>query len=448
MNNSQLEKFLNRQTELENDMKDIHKLMIKFEKSEKISIQNFYDNRDKYEVMIEYSKKFNLYNYSEFDYFYNYVSDSNLDNKKILISILNSFIKQFQELNFNLNLFVNTYIENIINYKMTLLLLPSEELNINVRDNSYKLWDINVFEKNKFVEKELCELIWVKTFKWSLKTLLDSWLNDKISYYYFTKTSWKFKKLTDYKSYLFFRQLYFRYSNYQEELWKVDNNELFDIFYQYFSQNYLLHHDINSLIKFATKFYEILHHYHITGDLKIIFRSMFSLFDIKYLLNWEVDAWIIDAILKNKNVDKNFIEDLINLKWLLREIIDMLYLSTYSKEIEDYKLKNDLSDDEYEQFKDFRFACLYLTWNAIFNAHDKLDKWIKSKLKDEQYFSIIYQYWIDVSSVYWTYARFNKSDIDELKEKVKVFDSKWLSKLFIYDIDYISREISMIKIRK
>ncbi|MDP3380960.1 MAG: hypothetical protein Q8S84_05580 [bacterium] len=139
MNNSQLEKFLNRQTELENDMKDIHKLMIKFEKSEKISIQNFYDNRDKYEVMIEYSKKFNLYNYSEFDYFYNYVSDSNLDNKKILISILNSFIKQFQELNFNLNLFVNTYIENIINYKMTLLLLPSEELNINVRDNSYKL---------------------------------------------------------------------------------------------------------------------------------------------------------------------------------------------------------------------------------------------------------------------------------------------------------------------
>lgn len=448
MNNIQLENFLNRQTELEKDMKDIHKIMIQFEKSEKISIQHFYENKDIFEVLIEYSQKFNLYNYSEFEYFYNYVKDSSLDNKKILISILNSFIVQFQELNFNLNLFVNTYIENIINYKMTLDLLSKDDLNMNVHDNSYKLWDIYVFVKNKFVEKEICELIWVKTFKWSLKSILYSWFNNKISFYHFTKTSWKFKKLTDYKSYLFFRQLYFRYTSYQEELWKEESNELFDVFYQYNSQSYLLDKNISALINFAKSFYEILHHYPLVWDLKLVLRSIFLLFNISYLPNWELNAWIIDEILKNKHIDNKILEDLRMLKKLLREIIDILYLSTYSKEIEDYKLKNDLSDNEYEQFKDFRFACLFMSGNTIFYTYHNLDKWINEKLKNDEYFSIIKKYWLDVGSVYWSYARFIKSDIDELKDKIKILNKEGLSKLFISDIEYISRDLARIKVRK
>lgn len=132
----------------------------------------------------------------------------------------------------------------------------------------------------------------------------------------------------------------------------------------------------------------------------------------------------------------------------MREIIDMLYLSTYSKESEAFKNKNDLTDLEYEQFKDFRFVVMFMSGNLIWKSFYKLDNSIIDKLKDDAYFSIISSFWFSVSSIYWTYERFLKSEIDELKEKVKVFDKEWLSKIFAYDVEYIRSELASIKIRK
>ncbi|MDD2870865.1 MAG: hypothetical protein PHS49_02645 [Candidatus Gracilibacteria bacterium] len=126
----------------------------------------------------------------------------------------------------------------------------------------------------------------------------------------------------------------------------------------------------------------------------------------------------------------------------------MLYLSTYSKESEAFKNKNDLTDLEYEQFKDFRFVVMFMSGNLIGKSFYKLDNSIIDKLKDDAYFSIISSFGFSVSSIYGTYERFLKSEIDELKEKVKVFDKEGLSKIFAYDVEYIRSELASIKIRK
>lgn len=91
---------------------------------------------------------------------------------------------------------------------------------------------------------------------------------------------------------------------------------------------------------------------------------------------------------------------------------------------------------------------MFMSGNLIWKSYDKLDNSIIDKLKDDAYFSIISSFWFSVSSIYWTYERFLKSEIDELKEKVKVFDKEWLSKIFAYDVEYIRSELVSIKIRK
>jgi len=438
-----LEGFLKKQNNIELEINEIYELMDEIEDVENKSIKEFYDNKEKYNVLIDYMKKYNSYDYNEFEYIYNIMND--LWDKEA-IKNLDWYMWELQNFIFQLNIFWNTYIENIINYEMALDFLEESDLRLNTIELTEKLWIINNDDKIKFIEKRISLLIWMKNFKWPLKQITDSTFWLKYLFFYFGKTNWKFKKLSDFELYLYFIQLIFRYDRYTN--WTLLKGvKIFDYKYLEKFNDYLLNNDLGALESFVKDFFPVIVNYPILSETKIFFRYILSLFNIFYLPNWEYKVWLIDDIKKASNLDEKSEFLLNDFYILIKELCDIVYKFNYHKNIENFKSKYDLTDEDYEVLKEFRFVNLFMSWAKVsdFFTNKKL-KIIRNKLKNDDYFDILNLYWLYVSSICWSYAQFSKSDIKEIQDKIKKIDKESLSKFFLWDIDYIEESLDMIKI--
>ena len=173
-----LNNFLEEQSKIEEMMYKASELMNELDKIEEESIEKVYENKMKLDRMINYSKTFNDYDLSKF------ISiNSLLDDFDEWKEHLEWFFKQVQEFISQLNLFINTFIENIINYKMAKQFLSWDKLQLPAREISYLLENIDIKAKLLFIKKELFELTGLKNFKWSLTQVSRSLFPLKFNYY-------------------------------------------------------------------------------------------------------------------------------------------------------------------------------------------------------------------------------------------------------------------------
>ena len=56
-------------------------------------------------------------------------------------------------MNFQLNIFINSYVENILNYELSKEFLNEKDLNLDSREITDKLGEIDVVDKLNYVEK-------------------------------------------------------------------------------------------------------------------------------------------------------------------------------------------------------------------------------------------------------------------------------------------------------
>lgn len=441
-----LEKFILKQNQIQDEMNSISHLMETFEDFENRSIKDFYENKEKFEVFIEYSKKYNSFDYVEYQYYYDIIAETKV---KEAVDMMDSFIQSFQEFNFQLNLFVNTYIENVINYEMALEFLDKKDLHLSASEISNMLWEIDEISKKKFIDKKVFEYIWVKNFASTLDNILKSGMELKLSSFYILLTKGKTKVLQDYTKYLFIKQLYFRYAKYSWKPTKADGN-IVDIDYQIYAQDFLLWWDINAYLEFVKTFYIIIYQYPLTWNSLIVLRSIFSFFNVFYSWDGKVKNHIIEKLSKQIGWDKEMKNFLNETMQITQEMCNIIYNFTYSKEIENFKSKNDLTDEEFELFKKFRFAGLFLQGNIILDIYDEIHKkWLTQKLKNDDYFSILLDYALYITSMFWTYREISHRDIRILDKKIRALDTSGLSRVFISDIQYIEEYVKdMLRMKK
>ena len=129
-------------------------LMNELEEIENRSLSELYENKEKFEKLIEYSNTLNLFDYNQMDLMYKEL----LKTDKKSSEQLKEFIVELQKHIFEVNMFTNTFIENIINYEMVIKLLPDEDLNVSTEEIYNKLMDCDSREKQKLVSKKLNEL--------------------------------------------------------------------------------------------------------------------------------------------------------------------------------------------------------------------------------------------------------------------------------------------------
>ena len=75
-------------------------------------------------------------------------------------------------MNFQLNIFINSYVENILNYEFSLEFLDEKDLNLDSRKITDKLAEIDVVDKLNYVEKQFFEKYSIKSIKSSLNNLV------------------------------------------------------------------------------------------------------------------------------------------------------------------------------------------------------------------------------------------------------------------------------------
>lgn len=419
-----MEDFLDKQDQIEQTVWEVVKLMDEMEQLENESLKKVFDNKAKFERLFNYSKTFNSYYYWNFDLLYKM-----LWNEEKLVKWLNEFSNYLQDFTFQLNIFTNTFVEDIINYEMAEKFLNKNDLELSANDISYKLSEIKTEDKLQFIREKLWKMTWMKNFKSTLMQVLWSYMPLKFSYYYFSTTNWKLKVLSDYREYIFYRQLYYRYDHYLAELWKVDSTENVDIISLNLSQKFLISKDLSALHVFISSMYILLHNYQINLlDSKTILRSFINSCWINYLPNWDIKVrWFDD-------LPDVFISN-------LKGICSILFKGRYPEQIENYKNKYNITEEEFEIFKNFRFISIFKEWNLFFDILKKIEKlWIFNKLKYDNYFDVLYSYWLQFTSVYWTAWNFEKIEIRKISLKIqRILNDKknGLPLFFIDDLNHM-----------
>lgn len=439
------EAFMLKQYDIEQKLNKINRLFDKFEKYEKKSIKCFYENKDEFLELFDYLDLMNNYDYSEIQYFYDLVDEINLDNKKIIKNLLNWFIKTFQDMNFQLNIFINSYVENILNYEFSLEFLDEKDLNLDSRKITDKLAEIDVVDKLNYVEKQFFEKYSIKSIKSSLNNLVKWWFPIKISTFYLESTKWKFKKIKNYHDLIFFKQLYLRYRGYNFILWKNDVCDIFDFNLADANVAFLLEDDLLAMLHFLTNFSKQIDNYPILWLTKIVYKNILNSFWIYYKLDWKVWIKALDEWLSWKHLwgEKS---DLIDFFYSESQyLLNIVYKGEYNEIFENYKVKFDLTDEEYELFKEMRFYSIFMTWNIVLEKMIKIKySWVYEKLKNDKYFLILYKFWANISSFYWTYNDFQKADIKELSKLLNFIDKKTLNWWELNDINFIQKDVDYL----
>lgn len=440
------DKYLSRQIQLQKMIEEAKKLMSELERLEEISIKKVYDDQSKFERLINYSEEFNSIDYIFFDEVLILFK-----SQKKLVDSIQEFLSCLQNFTFQLNIFTNTFIENLINFEMAEKLLSKQDLNLTANQVSQKLWNINIESKISFIREKLIDLTWLKNPIGSVTSIMNSGIPLKFSNYYFENTKWKLKILSDYKKYLLFKQLYFRYSVYKNE--NINEHINLDIVHMHMSQEVIIGKNISVLLEFVSMFEVVLNMYPITHDnSRKILRSIFSVFGIYYIWAWKVEIELIKNlrhILKENNNDNEndeiywFIKEL---EFLISQCTDILYRNKYSTDIEKFKNKYNLDDLDFEHFKDFRFSVMFLEWNIILHKYSSLVKcWLVKKLENSEYFNILKCYWNEVQSLYGTYGSFNKKNIKKLKKDISSV-SEELPKNYLDDLEYLASWVNNLLI--
>lgn len=70
--------------------------------------------------------------------------------------------------------------------------------------------------------------------------------------------------------------------------------------------------------------------------------------------------------------------------------------------------------------------------------------WVYEKLKNDKYFLILYKFWANISSFYWTYNDFQKADIKELSKLLNFIDKKTLNWWELNDINFIQKDVDYL----
>jgi len=442
-----LKELLNEQMKIEEMIEKATELMEQLDKIEEESIQKVYDNKAKIDRIINYFEYFNSYDLFKIQKIHNLTwNEANIKKH------LEQFFYWLQDFIFQLNLFTNTFIENLINYEMVKKFLDKKYLDYSAREIAYKLENIDTKLKLNLVKEKLFELTWLKNIKWSLTQISNSTMPIKFNYYDFCNTGWKTKVLSDLTKYLFYRQLYFRYKRYSEELWKIDNTENFDIMFFDLFQTYLSKGDILSLKSFISGLYILLHQYSLDiWKSRMILRSMFNTFNIKITIKWEIKIELIDILINEIWWEEQiFVSELKELKLHIKEVLNILYKWKYPEGLEKFKKQYKLNNEEYEKLKDFRFYALYKDGSQV------LEKWCKvipnsaleKKLMKNNYFRILNDYSQKIWMIFNSYWSFNKKEVFKLKkviEDVIFLDEDEVPRIFKDDLRYMLQIINSIK---
>ena len=423
-----VEDFFKEQAKTEKMIWEVEKLMEDLYELERESLKKVFDNKIKFERLFSYLKTFNSYDYEKLAILYKIAW-----NQQKLIKWLNTFSNDLQDFTFQLNIFTNAFVEDLVIYEMAEKFLDKKDLELSFDNIFDKLLKIKTEDRLQFIREKLWRMTWVKNFKSTLMLIFRSEMPLKFSYYYFAKTNWKLKVLSDCKNYLFYRQLYYKYEKYLEELLEYDDTENMDIISLNLSQMFVIRKDIKALHAFISWMYTLLLNYSMNiWDSRVILRYFVSSFWINYLPSWDVKIKWFDNLPEEFTIH-------------LKGICSILFKNKYSELIEKYKSKYNLTDEEFEIFKDFRFISIFKEWNSFSNILKKIiESWIFNKLKNDVYFDVLYNYWLEFSSVFWSYWDFVITEIKRIFFKIKyILNDKenGLSLFFINDLNYMKEGI-------
>lgn len=423
--------FMKEQAVIEKKLNDIVAIINELDKFEQGSIREFYKKKEEVDKLIDYAEDLNNFDYSKFVYCYNSLKENNFEG----LHLLKDFFTRMQSVTFDLNICLNTYVENIINCEMAMDLLSEKYLKETTDKVTYRLWEFDTQKKLQHVEKKICSFLWVKNFKTALKNISRSDFWEVFLPYFFRYTNWKYWILTDYKKYLFFRQYLYRYYIYSMQLFKKsDFGNLFDMHIQELYMNFLSNWDSFSFKLACKKFLNVLDHYPVLDSVKTILRMNFSMLGVEISASWEVDYKRVNELIDN--------DISVETKTEISQIANILYFGVYDDKIENFKDEFWLDSYEYELFKDLRYAFLFLEGSKITTIFlDKKFNKIKEKLQDSNYFQILLNYGMNFNAVFWGFLEFDISRLQNIIKQIESVDKEELPDMFAYDLEYMHANI-------